>query len=174
VAVPLVHPDEDFVAQDVERFLDFALHVDLAGLGQTLIDELSQVYGIPMKPAQKAGKFGAIEVVNGDLVDGRMRILAGSPLEDQLATLQWKPDEYGQPKEDRSARNDHADAWTYIRTELGGMFGAVKAAPPAEDTKRTPRDQAAKPAPTVYDGPDGRKRGEFDSLLADDDWSGLR
>jgi len=60
-----------------------------------------------------------------------------------------------------------------VRTEIGNLFGSVKAAP-KEDTKRTPRDQAAKPAPSVYDGPEDRKRGEFDSLLADDDWSSLK
>ncbi len=150
-----------------------AIVADLAGLGDTLIDELANVYGLQMKAAEKRGKFGAIEVFNGDLVDGRMFILSGSPLEEQLSTLQWKPDEYGQPKEDRSARNDHADAATYIRTEIGGMFSA----PPPEPEKiedgrqRTPKSQASKPAPKGWgDRPARSKsRGEFDSLLTDGD-----
>lgn len=148
-----------------------AIVADLAGLGETLIDELAHVYGIQIKAAQKAGKFGAIEVVNGDLVDGRMQILAGSPLEDQLATLQWKPDEYGQPKEDRSARNDHADSWTYIRTEIGGLFGAAPPKPPPPDGQsRNPRAVVEKPRPEPMQR---RPAGEFDSLLEADDWSAL-
>lgn len=156
-----------------------AIVADLAGLGETLVDELSHVYGIRVKAAEKKGKFGAIEVVNGDLVDRRMYILKGSPLEEQLATLQWKPDEYGQPKEDRSARNDHADAWTYIRTEIGTMFSGAPAKPAAEDGKqRTPQSQAAKPTPKAdrdwnHLPARSRRGGEFDSLLVNDDFSGL-
>lgn len=150
-----------------------AIVADLAGLGETLIDELQNVYGVKIKSAHKAGKFGAIEVVNGDLVDGRMMILAGSPLEEQFATLQWKPDEYGQPKEDRSARNDHADAATYIRTELGAMFGAALAKPTAPVPTAGSATAPVAVKPKGWDGKPTRAAGEFDSLLAADDFGGL-
>lgn len=142
-----------------------AAHVaDLAGLGEMVTGELGSTYGIQVKAAQKKDKFGAIEVVNGDLVDGRMNVLAHSPLEVQYATLQWKPDEYGQPKEDKSARNDHADADTYLRTEIGNMFSA----PPPKVDKSEPKREPRKPEPE----PERRPRGEFDSLM-DDDFAGL-
>jgi hypothetical protein len=157
-----------------------AIVADLAALGETIIDELQNVYGIKIKAAEKKGKFGAIEVVNGDFADRRAYILAGSELERQLSTLQWKPDEYGQPKEDRSARNDHADSDTYIRTEIGRMFAGVGEKPDdqaeAEDRKRSPSKKPAPPPPKDPwgDKPRGRRaRGEFDSLMADDDFSGL-
>lgn len=151
-----------------------AIVADLAGLGETLIDELANVYGIHIKPAQKAGKMGAIEVFNGDLADGRMFILADSPLESQLATLQWKPDDYGQPREDKAARNDHADAATYIRTEIGTMFSGVLRSHIAErddGKKRTPRARTERPPPREISPP--KPRGEFDALLWADEFTGL-
>jgi hypothetical protein len=151
-----------------------AIVADLAGLGETLVDELSNVYGIRTKSAEKKGKLGAIEVFNGDLADGRMFILAGSELEKQLLTLQWKPDEYGNPREDRSARNDHADAATYIRTELGIMFAAAlgKKEPPKpldDGRKRNPQSQTKKPESAAWgDGPTrSRRGGEWDGMIDD-------
>lgn len=156
-----------------------AIVADLAGLGEMVIDELANVYGIKIKAAEKKGKFGAIEVFNGDLVDGRMYILAGSPLEEQLASLQWKPDEYGQPKEDKGARNDHADAATYIRTELGGMFAAAAPEKPKRD-RDAPKEKARdreKPAPRPDPWSDAPARsksgGEFDSMLSNNNFSNM-
>lgn len=139
-----------------------AIVADLAGLGETLVDELSNVYGIKISAAHKKDKFGAIEAFNGCLVDGRMFILAGSELEQQLTSLQWKPDEAGQNREDKSARNDQADAATYICTEITGLFGAPSNKPKREGEKRTAsgkRDDRPR---------EERRAGEFDALLKDD------
>jgi hypothetical protein len=150
---------------------------DLAGLGETVLDELAEVYGIKFKPAEKKGKPGAIAVYNGDLTDGRTFILGDSPLEHQLASLQWKPDEYGIPKEDKAASNHSADSATYIRTELGPMFSAPaeQPAPTKEgDRPAVPHPSAkaaAKPPPRKKpdpwgDGPVGGKRkGQYNALL---------
>jgi hypothetical protein len=119
-----------------------AIVADLAGLGEAIILELQNVYGITIKAAEKKDKLGAIEVVNGDFIDERMFILGDTPLEQQLEGLQWKPDEYGVPREDKAAPNHSADSWTYIRTEVGTMFGT---APP-------PRDGAASPAAAARAG----------------------
>lgn len=108
-----------------------AIVADLAGLGGAVIDELAKVYGIRIKAAEKKDKFGAIEVLNGDLVDGRLRVIKGSTLEQQMMTLQWKPDEYGTPKEDKAQANHSSDAAIYARTEIARLFDAtpVKAQP---------------------------------------------
>lgn len=151
-----------------------AIVADLAALGEAVIGEAQNVYGITIKAAEKKDKLSAIELVNGDLVDGQMLILAGSELERQLATLQWKPDENGQPKEDKAARNDHADAATYIRREIGAMFTAPPEKPKAKDgeqKQRTPKSYTEKPK--AKDPGLKPPRGEFDSLLASDDFSGL-
>lgn len=156
---------------------------DLAGLGETIILELQKVYGITFKAAEKKGKFGAFEVVNGDLVDDRMYILADTPLELQLSSLQWKPDEYGQPKEDKGAPNHSADSLTYIRVELGNMFTAppaAKTAPKPEERQRAPAEppKPRKVAPPKRNDPEdlprgskARGAGEWDSLLSDNEWN---
>jgi hypothetical protein len=114
-----------------------AIIADLAGLGETVIDELAKVYGVRIKAAEKKGKFGAFDVVNGDFADRRLFILKGSLLEQQLMTLQWKPDEYGQPKENKADANHSSDSLTYARTEIGRLFDASPSvvAKPAEASR---------------------------------------
>jgi hypothetical protein len=88
---------------------------------QNLIDELANVYGVRMVKAQKQAeyKFGAIELVNGDLVDGRIKVLKGSPLEKQITVLQWKPDDFGNNREDKAQANHCLVAGTLVMTEQG-------------------------------------------------------
>jgi hypothetical protein len=172
-AADLAARHEPYEAAGLYEVTDWppAAVADLAALGDTLIAELQNVYGIKAGAAEKRGKHGAIEVVNGDLTDGRMFIIAGSPLEVQLSTLQWKPDENGQPKEDRAARNDHADSWTYIRTDISTMLGG-KAAPKDDkpgDGKKPKKPAPPPPAPWEVK----RSGGEYDSLMADDDFSAI-
>jgi hypothetical protein len=163
---------------------------DLAGLGDMVLDELAKTYGITFKAAEKKNKPGAIEVFNGDLVDGRMFVIAKSPLEEQVSTLQWKPDEYDNPKEDKAVANHSADSATYIRTELGAMFSGASAAPSKEreaaeraiaqgDRPPAPKSQVKpikRPAPSKKhdpwgDAPLGQKaKGEFNALLRGGDF----
>ncbi len=152
-----------------------AIVADLAGLGETLIDELANVYGIRIKAAEKKGKFGAIEVYNGDLVDGRMFILGDSPLEEQLSTLQWKPDEYGQPKEDKAAHNHSADSATYIRTEIGAMFSASEPVEKPADKSKPQRNLKPIAKPDGWTNAPARSKsgGEFDSLMANSDYNAV-
>lgn len=85
---------------------------DIAGAGQSLLDELANVYGLRMEamPRKFGDKLDGIELFNGDLMDGRIKILKGSKLEEQLGDLQWVVGEHGELKEDKGARNDCADA----------------------------------------------------------------
>jgi hypothetical protein len=91
---------------------------------QAHIDELGNVYGIRVKKAEKKAdyKFGAIELVNSDLLDAKIKIIKGSPLEIQLQSLQWKPDEYGQMKEDKAQANHSTDTLVYGRREIANLF----------------------------------------------------
>lgn len=102
---------------------------DLAGLGESVLDELANVYGIRMEAADKTDKYSAIELVNGDLVDERAFIIEGSRLEAQMLTLQWKPNEFGELKEDKAQANHSTDAWTYIRRKIGAYFTGAPDAP---------------------------------------------
>jgi hypothetical protein len=152
-----------------------AIVADLAHLGQAIIDELAQVYGIRIKAAEKKGKYSAIEGVNGDLHDGRIKILKGSVLAEQLERLQWQVDEFGLVKEGKGDRNDHTDSLVYIRREIVGLFASGVL---AENSRGAGRDAAS---PATYRDPAGpgdelEQAGEFDALLSDPefgtDWWG--
>ena len=118
--------------QGMIRFTGWPVgHVaDSEGLGQGYLDELRDVYGIPIKAAEKKNKLGAIELFNGDLLDGRIKILKGSKLEIQLQTLQWQIDDHGRLRERRGDRNDYADAALYARREAHHQFGQPEQTPP--------------------------------------------
>lgn len=103
---------------------------DMASLGGALLKELANVYGIRIEPAEKKNKFDSIELANGDLLDGRIKILKGSVLEEQLMSLQWDVDDYGNLKESRSARNDAADAFIYARRAAQHLFTDDPPPPP--------------------------------------------
>lgn len=142
---------------------------DIKQLGQNILDELSQVYGIKVLPADQQGKFAGIELVNSDLVDGRFKILKGSTLAAQLAELQWKRDEYGFPQENKAQANHATDTLIYGRRLLAHLFENASDAP-----------QKAKPKRDVFADPMGLDagrdpdvpRGEFD-MLFDDAFGGL-
>jgi len=91
--------------------------IAIDGSAQTLIDELLNTYGIKVEsaPRKQGDKLDSIELTNGDLQDGRMKVLKGSKLEEQFSGLQWVLGENGELKEDKGARNDCADAATYAR-----------------------------------------------------------
>jgi len=143
-----------------------AIRADLANLGEAVVNELANVYGIRILAAQKKDKFGNIEVVNGQLVEGRLRVLKGSTLEQQLSSLQWRPDEYGQPKEDKSAANHSTDSMLYIVPELLKLFEVGATAPPRQPGAASPQVEQSRRAlhePSEPEPP----RNEFGGLLED-------
>jgi hypothetical protein len=107
--------------------------------------ELEKVYGIRMVKSDRKpdAKLGRIELVNGDLVDGRIKILKDSPLEKQIAVLQWKDDDFGQKKEDKAQSNHSTDTLADGRKLIAHLFegGLVV--------------QDAKPQSTSYKDPQG-------------------
>lgn len=153
----------------------------IADMDQAELDELSNVYGIRIAKAERNRdyKFGAIELVNGDLVDGRIQVLKDSALEKQLLQLQWKADENGTLKEDAAQANHSCDSLIYARRAVAHMLTSEPPAPPKKGGGGAP----PRPAPTddapLDDDPAGPRNGrrdEFGDLLltdySDDDWGG--
>lgn len=107
--------------------------------GEDLVLELANVYGLRFKKADRTAnyKFAAIELVNGDLVEGFIKIIKGSPLASQLGKLQWKPDDFGNPREDKAQANHSTDCLILARRLISHMFesGTV-----TQDSK--PRERA--------------------------------
>lgn len=124
------------------------------------IDELANVYGIQFERAERRTdyKYGAIELVNGDLIDGRILVIKDSPLELQLLALQWKANENGRLLENKAQANHSTDTLVYGRRLIAKLFemGAVN------DEK--PRGAYEDPLGL---GAEETEPGEFDSLLSD-------
>jgi hypothetical protein len=137
---------------------------------QNLIDELANVYGIRMAKAQKQAeyKFGAVELCNGDFVEGMIKVLKDSPLEKQIAVLQWKPDDFGNNREDKAQANHSTDCLIYGRRLIAHLF----------ESGSVTQDSGKRPDP--YKDPSGldeidvaNEADEFSSLLSEPDWADL-
>lgn len=143
-----------------------------------VIDELKNVYGIQVQKAEKRAdyKFGAIELVNGDLVDGRIWVIEGSPLEVQLQQLQWKVDDFGKPRENKAQANHSTDTLVYGRllisqlfetgvvaaegktvtstySDPSGLAGAAREPEPVPKPRPAPDSYESQRAPGAYDDP---------------------
>lgn len=88
---------------------------DNAGLGDALLAELCSVYGLNMEAAEKKNKHDAIELANGDFVDGHVKLMRGSKLESEASSLQWAVDDFGKLKENKGQPNHNTDAFIYAR-----------------------------------------------------------
>lgn len=115
----------------------------------TFIQELLTVYGLKTTEAKRARelKHGAIELLNGDLVDGRLKVLKGSKLEEQFIALQWEEDAVGQLRENKAQKNNSADCAAYGRRLIAHLFesGQVVGAPAEKPAPRLPGERAAPP-----------------------------
>lgn len=93
------------------------------------IAELANVYGLMMVKSDRKpdAKIGRIELTNGDMVDGRIKILKDTPLEKQIVVLQWKETDFGQRKEDKAQSNHSTDTLVDGRKLIATLFesGAV-------------------------------------------------
>jgi hypothetical protein len=138
---------------------------------QTLIDELAKVYGVRCVQAKRSRdeKHGAIELTNGDLVEGRFKALKDSWLEKQMRSLQWTVDQFGQLVERKGERNHSADTACYGRKLIAHLFasGAVAEDKPVKTT--TGRDRRAPPPPPEPSASVFAERPEWMDALASDD-----
>jgi hypothetical protein len=139
-------------------------------LGGALLDELANVYGLPIEGIvrRKNDKVEDTEIFNGDLLDGRIKILKGSRLEEQLLNLQWVQDEWGKMKENKSVRNDHADAALIARRKAMHLFAEI--APPTKPLPGSLEARALEAKESEDRAAGIGKRDEFENYLGDDSY----
>lgn len=115
-------------------------------IDDAVLAELANVYGIRIVQAKRKRelKVGAIELVNGDFVPGKIKILKGSPLAMQLTTLQWAEDEFGVLKENKAQPNHSTDTLVYGRQLIAVLFesGAID----GEEEEKKKRQRARREA----------------------------
>lgn len=105
---------------------------DYGGLGKAICEEFRVRYHIPIKPAEKSQKLTYIELANGDLFSGLVKIKDGSPLANEMTMLQWDVDHPG--KEDPRTQNDLCDSFLYAYRETKHYLGVERGTPPEPET----------------------------------------
>jgi hypothetical protein len=105
-----------------------AIVADTAGLGDWIVAEMSRVHGLPITPAKKKNKPDAIELFNSQLLSGRVKVIRGSELQQELQTLQWDPDK--PMMEHKGMANHNADSSIYVQEYMFNKFSAAPGAPP--------------------------------------------
>jgi hypothetical protein len=83
---------------------------DTGGYGKGIVEILNRNYGFYIEAAQKSSKRDYIDLINGDIIAGRVKILKGSDLAQQMMELPW--DDTGL-REDPRFKNHATDAALY-------------------------------------------------------------
>lgn len=113
-SIPHLTVDEiqKLIEDTKQRFPEIqAMIADTGGLGKTIAETLAQ-RGHPFQTAEKREKYDHIELVNTDLMSGRVRILKGSTLATQMQMLQWEDETF--KREDKRTPNHACDAFLYL------------------------------------------------------------
>ena len=106
-----------------QRFRFKAMIGDTGGLGKGYAEEARKRFGLPIEPAEKNNKRGYIDLFNGALKSGALKVLPGcDDLVREWTVLPWSP---GRQKEAPGFANHLADAclyawraaWAYLETE---------------------------------------------------------
>lgn len=121
----LVQPHQDITALVemvkplVEQYNPIKVVMDAGALGKKIQEEISRRHGQSWKAADKHRKFEFIELMNGDLRKGNIKVLDDTMLVHDWNTLQWDFDPERPDKLKISTRyhSDIADAFLYAWRE---------------------------------------------------------
>ncbi len=106
-----------------DKFQPMKMVADQGGLGKAIVEEFNQRYQLNIHPAEKTKKAAYIEIMNGDLISGALRIKDDSLLAKEMKVHQWNPDK--PDKEDDRTPNDLCDAALYGFRECKHFMGEV-------------------------------------------------
>lgn len=139
-------------------------------MAEALLDELRNVYGIHIETAQKGFKYkvGAIEVANGELLAGRVKVLKGSELEEQLLNLQWDEGPKGDRIERKGDPNHSTDTFVYA---LAARSQFISGSPPPAAPEAAPNPRApgyVPPLPSPQDDESVFETPDYAALFGDD------
>jgi hypothetical protein len=124
------------VTATAERIRRLASGYDLSRIvvdnaNKQAVEEMKRRHGLPLHPADKTGKADFIELMNGDFIQGYVKLLPeAKPLASEYAELVWD-DKSEKRQEHPNCANHCADAALYAwRYAYPYLAEARKAAPP--------------------------------------------
>lgn len=142
---------------------------DFDALGDALREQLVRDYGLPVQKARKRDKLDHVEIANGLLVDGRLKIPRGSGLSRELAELAY--DETGL-KTPSHQPNHRTDALVYVVTYLHGRgeTPAARSEVSADEPVATRRAREAMARREAREA-EHRRAQELAEMFSVGDWS---
>jgi len=119
--VVMSHKQTTMIADDIAKKIDeiqalYPIEImvgDSEGYGKGPIEELRRRHHIPVEPATKTGKSGYMDLLNGDLQTGRVKLLrpTNPKLYEEITQLAWNDKRTNQ----RDGSEDHlCDALLYV------------------------------------------------------------
>lgn len=99
--------------------------------GSPLLAELHEVYQLrTIVAADKSPRLkrDVIENMNGELHDGRIKVMSDSKLAQEMTELEWRMDAHGNLVERESQANHASDAGSYVRHAIAPFLPFVGAA----------------------------------------------
>ena len=108
---------------------------DVGGLGKGYAEEMRRRFRIPVEPAEKTNKRGYIDLLNGDLATGNLKVLASA---NQGLVKEWRelPWNAERSREDAACENHLADSVLY-----GWRAVTAYLQQPLDDGPKTPEDK---------------------------------
>jgi hypothetical protein len=118
---------------------------DIGGLGKGYAEEARRRFHLPIMPAEKNNKRGYIDLLNGDLLAGRLKVVGhrNRDLVAEMSSLPWSEDR-SKPEE---GFEDHlCDAMLYGWRACQAYHEQLPAAPLSEDEKQAEYERKLKDA----------------------------
>ena len=115
---------------------------DTANMGKAIVEEINNRFDVVLVPAEKKNKNDYIELLNADIIDGKIKIWPGSELGHEWKNLQWDLRtntkkvlvRYGKLTENRNQDNHLADAILYTWRYCNHHFHRMPVETPDEGT----------------------------------------
>lgn len=101
-----------YIADFIDRYEPVSVVADAGALGKAIVEEFNQRYQLNIKAAEKSSKAAFIDLLNGDLISGRLLLTAESPAIAEMQQLQWDP-KSNRTKENGAYPNDYVDSLLY-------------------------------------------------------------
>jgi hypothetical protein len=106
------------------KYNPLAIVADTGGLGKAIVEEFKQRYKMNIEKAEKKDKLAYIEIVNGELISGSLKIKDNSELAKEMKVHQWDPD--NREKEDDRTDNHLTDSLLYCFRKVRHYWGVEK------------------------------------------------
>jgi hypothetical protein len=105
---------EDKIRHYLSQYPNARVVIDAGGQGKQIVEEIKKRSGISLIPATKQDKHGFIEIMNSDLLLGRIKLVSpnAGALQNEWELLPWGEDK-GKKAEEPSMPNHCADAALY-------------------------------------------------------------